>query len=385
MGLVMSIWRRFELARGEPVPVAMKVFFGSREMRRALEVEKFGKNLKVPKGSAADVDMDVDPAEVAKAEERAARIAFFSSYVDSEWYADAHGLDDPALAAEHFFDIGRGRSLAPCPELADEDGISLTHWGLEYLVRAGLKIGSLGSSKLDPDDDRALSPFRIANASGKKIAVVTAIFGEFDRLLPVRPEWTDRADFFVFTDQFYESHSAWTHVHANYFNTDPRRRARFVKLHLPTYFSDYEWVFWVDGNILICEDPSTVLDHLSADDFDFATFRHPDRQGVISEAAACARFGKEEPRMVAGHLRETHQHPAFRSRALFETMVLVLRPTSSAVRDLCARWWRTMMRGSKRDQLSLSLAVAETSNLRLGLVPESIELTPFFAKSRHEK
>lgn len=380
MGLVMSVWRRIELARGEPLPVAMKIFFASREMRRALEVEKFGKNLKIPNGSAADVIVE-EPLDL----EREAQLVALAPFVDEAWYSTLHRLNEPAAAVEHYLDTGLRRSWAPCPSLAGDDGTSLTHWGLEYLIRSGVKVGEIGSERLAPDDPRALNPFGIQNQEKKKIAVVTAIFGEFDRLLPADPSWTKNADFFVFTDQLFETHGVWQHVHSNYYNEDPRRRARFVKLHLPTYFSAYDWVFWIDGNILICEDPASVLDHLSPDDFEFATFRHPERKSVISEAAACISFNKEDPKVAADHLREVADHPAFRSPNLFETMVLVLRPTSSAVRSLCARWWRTMMRGSKRDQLSLSLAVSETVGLRLGFVPDDIAMTPFFARARHNQ
>ena len=87
--------------------------------------------------------------------------------------------------------------------------------------------------------------------------------------------------------------------------------------------------------------------------------------------------------MLAQHLQSIRGHDAFRSNALFETMVIALRPRAAAVRKMCAAWWRIMMAGSRRDQLALPLAISETPDLRVGTIPGSIETTPFFARAQH--
>ncbi|MEM8791005.1 MAG: glycosyltransferase domain-containing protein [Pseudomonadota bacterium] len=352
MKISKSLRRRYALIKGESFPDAVKIFFSSRRDRRAMEAEKFG----VPTTTNA---------------------------LDEEWYAKTHGLATPSDAAGHYYRHGSTRALAPNPELAGEDGITLAQWAVEFLVRTDVAVGPLGSEAMPPGDARAINPFDIDNPQGKKIAVVTAIFGEFDRLLPIDPAWLANADFFAFTDAVLEPSHGWTLVHSAYHNADPRRCARFVKLHLPTFFSDYDWVFWLDGNVLLCQDPQLVLEALDSESFDFATFEHPDRSNLVAEAAACFNFGKEDPVTLARHLKQHQNHAAFRGTTLYETMVLVLRPSSQHVRDMCAKWWRSIMRGSKRDQLSLPLAVADTQGLRVEFLPDSISRSRFFTKATH--
>ncbi|MCV6577118.1 MAG: DUF616 domain-containing protein, partial [Cohaesibacter sp.] len=169
------------------------------------------------------------------------------------------------------------KAYAPCPEMAAKDGLSLTHWAVEILIRNGIKVGPSGQDLQAIDQPGLLDPLSLGNPSGKKIAVVTAIFGGYDKLMPVHKAWTEHADFFLFSDQVFETGLVWQQVYANFFHTDPTRRARFVKLHLPTYFAEYDTVLWVDGNVLICDDPKKILEEVAFDDHDFATFSHPQR------------------------------------------------------------------------------------------------------------
>ncbi|MEM9043262.1 MAG: glycosyltransferase domain-containing protein [Pseudomonadota bacterium] len=354
----------------------MKIFFSSRQARRVIALEKYGEDLR-PHCSHGDQQ----PAEAAEVWPDSP--SFRADVLQEDWYADVHGLDCPTDALEHYQRYGACRALAPNPDLADPSGVVLAHWAVEFLVRAGVPIGALGAEELAPDDRKALNPYEIENPNGKKIAVVTAIFGRFDRLMPIDPAWQENADFFAFSDSSIEMPTEWKLVHGVYYNEDPRRRARFAKLHLPTFFSGYDWVVWIDGNILLCEDPKTILEHLNPDSFDFITFKHPDRSSIVAEAAACITFNKEDGLVLASHLKQHQDHPAFRDENLYETMVLFLRPSSSHVQDMCAKWWRSIMRGSKRDQLSLPLAIADTQGLRVGHLPDSIARSPFFAKIKH--
>ncbi|MEM7498889.1 MAG: glycosyltransferase domain-containing protein [Pseudomonadota bacterium] len=371
MGFVKSLQRRAALARGEGPLDAVRIFFASKQQRRDLEVAKFGELRRPDFAVAASVPLAPGTAE--------------PPYLDAEWYAKTHALPGRAAAIKHYNKNGMAHFLAPCRKMAGSDGMTLAQWASEYLVRTGVALGAPGKSALSPEDDGAIRPFAIRNRGRKRLAVVTAIFGGFDRLLPVEAAWREHTDFFLFSDRRFEATSAWQPVHGNYFNADPRRSARFVKLHLPTYFSDYEWVIWVDGSVLFCVDPIEILARIEHDDVDFATFRHPDRQGLIAEAAACWRFKKEEPMMLIDHLHQAHRHPSFRTPELYETMVMALKPGSGDVRALCTTWWRMMMRGSKRDQLSLPLAVAETPGLRVGHLPDDMTRSTLFARSTHQK
>ncbi|WP_019956607.1 glycosyltransferase domain-containing protein [Yoonia vestfoldensis] len=268
--------------------------------------------------------------------------------------------------------------------MAAEDGVTLTHWGAELLVRSGVQLGSNGSRPLTPDDPAALCPFSIRNEAGKRIAVVTAIFGDFDRLLPVDPAWAKNTDFFLFSDQVFDQQRVWQPVHCNYDHHDSRRRARFVKVNLPTYFSDYEWVIWIDGNILLCTDPATIARALDAQQVDFASFRHPDRTTIIAEAEACLRFDKDDIGAIGNHIKRNIPTIRKLEPLLFETNVCAMRPGDQEVQNMCSVWWEKIMNGSKRDQLSLPIAVYDIPRLRYGFLPDRIIKSAWFAKVRHK-
>jgi hypothetical protein len=52
---------------------------------------------------------------------------------------------------------------------------------------------------------------------------------------------------------------------------------------------------------------------------------------------------------------------------------------------MCAGWWRYMSRGSKRDQLSLPLAIADVADLTWRYFPETrIESSAFFLRIPHQ-
>lgn len=308
----------------------------------------------------------------------------YSNWLEPDWYASVHGLDDSKDANAHFADVGLTACYAPHSSLAANDGITLTHWGAELLVRSGIMIGKSGVRLLAPDDPTGLNPFSIRNKTQKRIAVVTGIFGDFDRLLPIDPAWTHDADFFLFSDYVFDELGVWQPVHCNYDHYDPRRRARFVKVSLPTYFSDYDWVIWVDGNVLVCADPVVVVDTLDAQQVDFASFKHPDRTTVVAEAEACLRFGKDDIGSLGNHLKRNFPKGGVDEPLLFETMVCAMRPGNREVQQMCASWWEKIMNGSKRDQLSLPLAVFETPQLRYGFLPDSIIKSAWFVKVSHK-
>lgn len=396
MGLLKSLNRRVRLAKGEPLDVATKVFFSGRSFRRDFEMRKNAElqrklSLEIEKAAICEHQRrePISPEEKAKLEaenkQRIARdklLTLVRTFIDSDWYSSVHDLDQYTDSAEHFIEIGLSNGYAPSSHLSSIDGVHLTHWANEFLFRSGIPLGDPGLKLLPPDEPNALNPLNIKNTNNKKIAVVSAIFGGYDKLLPVDQNWAKETDFFIFSDRAFENLGPWQQVHANYDHPDPRRRARFIKTHLPTYFQAYDLVIWVDGNILICSDPREIALTVGLEKSDFATFRHPDRGSLISEAAACIRFGKDDPHVLGRHLSQIYERSGLNEALLFESMVCLMRPNSTEVRIMCSNWWKFIMKGSKRDQLSLPVAVCETS-LKYSFIPGNIHNTPHFAKIAH--
>ena len=360
IGLVRSISRRWMISKTLPPRERLGVFFGARDYRAKIW------NQKRKKPSTGGIEPNVLSGAAEK-------------HVDPDWYAAAHGLEDTGGARGHFAQHGLARGLAPAPQFADSHQ-KLPQWGLEYFARLGLPIGLGASQELLPGDPDAARAFALKNERRKPLAVVSANFGS-DRLLPVDPTWGDTTDFFLISDRKFDDLGIWQPVHANYFHVDPRRRALFFKTHLPSYFSAYEKVMWIDGNVLLCRDPVRILRDQDIWDVDLATFRDGRHATLVSAAAACVELGKDDLRVVGAYLANSADHPAFESRNLFETMVMAMNPNSDAVRRMSAQWWACIMRGSKCDELSLPLAVHDAAGIDWRVFPEEqIKMSPNFVQ-----
>ncbi len=301
-------------------------------------------------------------------------------HLDKNWYADLHKVSDPINLEKHFIEYGLPRGYAPSPEFSNSEGM-LTTWGSEYFARLGVPVGQAPADVLPPDDCEATRPFSVVNEKRKPLAVVSTSFGDENRLLPVIGEWAQTTDFLLLTDRKFDSPGCWQYLHANYFHVNSRRRAAFFKTHLPTYFEEYERVLWVDGDVLICRDPHRTLLEYGVWGHDFATFPHRPQGNPMAEAATYVRLGKEDPRRMGVHLGEFRGHPAFEKLNTVDTAVMMINPRSEAARKLSATWWTHIMRGSKRDELSLPLAIHDTPDISWDVFPEeSFETSSSFVK-----
>lgn len=376
MGLSKSLRRRWKATEGDSAYTRIRIMFSDKKTRRNHEFNKFGRHLN-------EKDFKTG-ASNSTTEHSKSELSLIQSHFDFDWYKEKHNISDDASALNHYCKEGYDLSYSPNPALAEPAGIKLTSWGLEYLIRAGVNIGCRGGEILRPDDNDGLDPYKVQNYKQAKIAVVTAIFGEYDALMPVDHKWTINTDFFVFSDRKFRSLGGWQQLHTPYHHPDPRRKARFIKLNLPLFFEDYDWVIWVDGNVLICSDPQDIVKKVMSEDTDFSTYYHPLRDSIIAEAAACAQRRKEDPKELAQHLSRIHIADYRSTKGLFETMVMVLRPASPSVKSMFAKWWGLLSKGSKRDQLSLPIAMAETPNLNFKPIEKDVTRSVDFYRTRHK-
>jgi hypothetical protein len=312
---------------------------------------------------------------------------FFSDeglWLDPDWYAQRHSLPSRDQARNHFKKKGVIRNYAPRAEFVREDSPKNRQWAVELMVRRGTRLGSVsaGPKPVKSAEEKAAAQ-GFDNPERKPIAVVSAVYGPFDRVLPVDPAWMEDADFFLFTDQVFPHIECWNSVDCDYENADTRRVARYVKTHLPSLFAKYEWVLWVDGNVLLCANPKHVADYYAGCQLDFVSFEHPLRSSVVAEAAACHFWQKDNTLSLARDLAQKYNDSEVKDDILFETMVCLAKPGEAHVKAAYEKWWSLIVQGSKRDQLSLPFALKSTPELRYGFFLKPIATSPWFARIRH--
>lgn len=148
---------------------------------------------------------------------------------------------------------------------------------------------------------------------------------------------------------------------------DPRRQSRFPKI-LPHLFMNTEYSLYLDGNIA-CKVPIEKLIKEWLQDTDIAFFKHPTRDCYFEEAKECMRLGLDDKEVITNQMIRYHKVP--RHSGLYQGGVILRRHTDK-VRQFNEAWWAEYCRGSRRDQLSLPIAIQKT-----GIAVHGIEGHPF--------
>jgi hypothetical protein len=201
------------------------------------------------------------------------------------------------------------------------------------------------------------------------IAVYTALFGGYDRLLEQPP--FDGVDFICFTDDAATESRTWA-IRPLPAAAEPRRAARAVKtsphLHLP----DHEWAIWVDARLSIRSD--AFVDRLlaAAEPTGFAAMAHHQRRDVYEEAAHVYRMGFDTSPALLAQVARYRAGGLPEGSGLYSTMAVARRSHDPAVRHLDERWREEIEAGSVRDQVALPFVVWET-----GLRPGVLDLDPY--------
>jgi len=204
--------------------------------------------------------------------------------------------------------------------------------------------------------------------SSRKYAVVSALYGGSDQLilpLSIRSDF----DYFCFTDQKLNTFGLWKLCKSPYHHSDPTRMARYVKMHLNSLFSEYDAVIWCDANIRFDHSVYALFDKFIKNDIDATFIQHPHRDCVYEEADACIKLGKDSKSTINSQIKRYKELGIKEKSGMFETGLYFIKPENSNVGEFYKCWWREIVTGSRRDQLSITPAIV-ASNLSTSLLFE---------------
>lgn len=240
-----------------------------------------------------------------------------------------------------------------------------TPW-IHYLEKGKAEGRKPRASAPDYSD---LTPERIARwqASPKNgVVVCTALAGNYERLLP--PAFlNDGWRYVCFTDSDATDSKIWETAKIPYDDPDPIRRARWVKLHLPELFPDAEWVIWLDANIIIVSDLSGLTERREG----LSLIPHPVRSCPYEEGRVCVQARKDFADVIEPQLALYKNEGLPEKSGLWETNVMLLKPSDPTVRKVFADWWNELEKHSRRDQISLPYALFKNGVKPATLFPEN--------------
>jgi hypothetical protein len=224
-----------------------------------------------------------------------------------------------------------------------------------------------------------------------KIVVYTAVFGTIDKIWSVPPPTMAGAEFVCFTDRPRQPVGVWTQgVWGEYPSIipgtgsvlppspgwdirladirfkSPRRTARFFKTHSHEIFPDADITIWLDGNVRLLLPPDLAARYWLGEHY-FATFNHPNRNCLFTEAEFCAKQGKGSKKRLQTQVEAYTIDGMPRAWGLPETKCVIRRNTDEA-QKINEAWWREIQNYSERDQVSLPYVFWNYS-LRWAVIP----------------
>jgi O-antigen biosynthesis protein len=220
-----------------------------------------------------------------------------------------------------------------------------------------------------------------------KVAFITAITGGYEELK--FPEFLDRdIDYYVFTDSSsLEVYEPFTKVVMDKYEEDPTRLARWVKLNHYKILRKYDYIIWVDSNLLVRNSLMNYVKDMQANQADFGMFKHPARSNLKQEVEACQRLSKDS------FVEIQDQYDSYKTRSninelnlvqLYETNVYITNMNSDNALQLLKDWYRELFLYSRRDQLALPMAIYKNKQVKIHSLEWNESLTPRFNKFTFE-
>lgn len=187
-----------------------------------------------------------------------------------------------------------------------------------------------------------------------RVAVYTAIFGDYDCLLDplvIDPE----AEYFCFTDDTSMSSDVWD-IRLVEPDLPPALTNRRFKFFPHEYLPDYDYSVYVDGNVKILQ---TVNELVSAwmDETAILLYAHPSNTSLRAEAESCIRKGKAGEDAVRSQVARYEEEGFPTDTRLPSNTILIRDNTASGMQQAMNDWWEELQKETQRDQLSLLYAL----------------------------
>lgn len=214
-----------------------------------------------------------------------------------------------------------------------------------------------------------------------KIAIISAVFGNYDSIKQQRIENAKSVDWFLFTDAPPQHHvHPWKCITQPYhleacpqtFNDIKDKRifnmmsAKYYKAqtHNIPLLAPYDYYIWIDGSIFLRDNfINNVLETIQqSGPSDIISFKHSARNNILDEVKESV--GMNKYRGIADKIVNQYNDyigQGFKDDVgLFENTVMIKRnnPKSSTIFDM---WWEHNVKYSYQDQISFPFVLWKTN------------------------
>ena len=205
--------------------------------------------------------------------------------------------------------------------------------------------------------------------SGKGV-IYTAITGDYDDVKEpgfIHPDY----DYILFTNNPRLKSDIWEVRYVeNEEELDNVKLARRIKILGHEYLPEYDFSIWVDANMEIIGDMDDYKNKYRRKEL-MLCFNHPKNNCIYQEKEDCLALKKDIPEIMELQMERYRQEGYPKNNGVISSGVLVRELHNEKVRKVMETWWKEILNGSRRDQLSFNYAcwkndfVYDTSELSI--------------------
>lgn len=216
----------------------------------------------------------------------------------------------------------------------------------------------------------------------KNLAVYTALFGNYDRLIDPAKKYAD-CDFICFTDQKDMKSKIWNIKYINDDSLSSHMMNRRYKLFPHLFFKEYTYSLYIDSNIKIKNNPLELVNKYLSE-FDMAVPIHFARNCVYKESEEVIHTGKAKEEDVKKQMSAYHADGFPQNFGLTENSILLRKHHQEDIIKLMESWWNQLHIFTQRDQLSLMYLIWKFQ-INIAQMEESARGSIYFQLELHQK
>lgn len=201
-----------------------------------------------------------------------------------------------------------------------------------------------------------------ARGEAPRVCVYTTLIGHYEKLNEQPVALESSIPFLCLTDDLNQQSKSWHIRHVSpVFGMDPVRSQRDLKLRPHAYLPEFDASLYIDNSVLLRDVPEHLFARCSSAS-GFSLPQHSFRESVLDEFLAVAKLGFDDQNRIFEQLNHyLLDYPSVLQEIPYWTGVMVRDHRSPAVCKLLDIWSAHVNRYSRRDQLSINVALKLSS------------------------
>jgi hypothetical protein len=191
-----------------------------------------------------------------------------------------------------------------------------------------------------------------------RLVVYTVLMGQVGELNPVPASTT--TDYVCFTDQKITQPNGWNlQLVEPLVPEDTARSSRHAKVNPHLYFKEYSRSIYIDSSVWLKGDPELLWNRLiPKPEIAFGAIYHSFHFTLLDEIKAISSLGLDSDEVILRQLEFSVQaFPGYLNARPIWGGILARRHNNQELRPHMENWFAQIIKYSKRDQLSLPLAL----------------------------